>query len=255
YNSAKVSYDLAKAQLETKKAGASSSDLQLAQLQVDQAKSSLASAQAAVTDTTLVAPVDGLITTVNGKVGEMPSGTGAFMVLMGASDSMQITVPVDEADLGSVKVDQSVALTLSAYPDKKFSGKVTQVAPTGKTQNNVTMFDVTVVAPNTDSLMKPGMSANVSIIVAQKNNVLTVPSEAVKGSGEQRSVQLAPESPATQPQSKRVQIGLDDGTNAEVLQGLQEGDQVVTGTKTQKTTTNTQSGGGNRGGVGGMFGR
>jgi HlyD family secretion protein len=270
FDSTQRNYNLAKAKMDELNAGTSSTDIQSAQLQVEQAQASLATAQAALDQTKLVAPSDGLITTVNGKVGEYPgsssstsgsgSGSSAFIVLMGASSTMQIVVPADEADIGNVKVDQTVDITLSAFPDKKFSGIVAHVAPAGKTQNNVTTFDVTISADNTDNLMKVGMSANVAIMIEQKQNVLMVPSEAVRGRGTSKTVLLAPAQGVKQPTSQDVQIGLDDGINAEVISGLEEGRQVITGVRAQKatttTTTNPFSSGGasNRGSFGGMSG-
>jgi len=239
----------------------SGTDLKSAQAAVDQANSNLTIAQAASSDYVLLAPADGTVATVNGKVGEYPgtsaSGGGsssvqsAFIVLEASSPNVQINVPADEADIGSVQVNQAVDITLPAYPDKKFSGTVTQVSQIGQTQSNVTTFPVTVTAANPDGLMKAGMSANVSIIIAQKQNVLIVPSEAVRGSGNNKTVMLPPAAGATQPGRQDVQIGLDDGKNAEVLSGLQEGDQVVVGFKASTTTQKSTTSGNPFGGMGG----
>ncbi len=266
-DAAQRKYNLAKAQLDQLNAGPNSNDVRNAQLNVQQAQASFASAQAALDQTKLVAPVDGIITAVNGKIGEYPgsgsgsgSGSGgnsspAFIVLMGASSSMQIVVPADEADIGSVKVGQAVDITLSAFTDKHFKGSVAQVAPTGKTTNNVTTFDVTISADNKDNLMKAGMSANVAILIDQKQNVLMVPSEAVHGSGAGKTVLLPPAAGSKQPVSQSVEIGLDDGTNAEVISGLNEGQQVIIGFKAQRTTTQgSNSLSGNRSGMGGFGG-
>lgn len=249
-DSAQTEVNLAQAKLDAKKAGASSTDLQTAQASVDQANSSLAIAQAALSDYVLVAPADGVIAAVNGKAGEYPgsgssggtsssSSSSAFIVLEASSPDVQINVPADEADIASVKVDQSVNITLPAYPDKKFSGTVTKVSTIGKTQNNVTTFEVTVTAANTDSLMKAGMSANVSIIIAQKQNVLTVPSEALRGSGNQKWVMLPPAAGSSQTGRREVQIGLDDGSNAEVLSGLQAGEQIIVGVRAASVQQNS----------------
>ena len=88
--------------------------------------------------------------------------------------------------------------------------------------------------------MKSGMSANVTIIIAQKKDVLIVPSAAVHTKGSTQSVSLAPVGQAT-PVVRTVQIGLDDGKNAEVIQGLQEGDKVVTGMRSSQPATATSS--------------
>ena len=167
--------------------------------------------------------------------------------MMGNSSTMQVSVPVDEADIGSVKVGQSVDMTLDAYPGKNYTGAVTQVSPTGTTSSGVTTFAVTVTVP-ADSSMMPGMSANISIIVAQKQNVLTVPSMAVNDNGSTQTVTVAPTTASGRPQRVQVTIGIDDGNNAEVLSGLQDGEQVVIGVRSQTTSTSSSS---NRGGFGG----
>ncbi len=266
YTGAQDDLNLAKAQLAQTTAGPSSADLQLAQSQVSQAQASLAAAQSGLSSTTISAPVDGTIAAVNGQVGQSPSSGGSsggngsgssgsnsssgFITLIGNSSTMQVVVPVDEADIDSVQANQSVDMTLDAYPDKHFTGSVTQVSPTGNTQSGVTTFDVTVSVPN-DSSMKPGMSANISIIVAQKQNVLTVPSMAVNDTGSAQTVSLVPADGSSRPERRQVQIGIDDGNNAEVLSGLQAGDQVVIGVRSQ-TSSGSQSG--SRSGLGGFGG-
>lgn len=273
YNSAENDLKLANAQLAQVKAGANSSDIQLAQNQVSQAKLALTQAQTTLATTTLTAPADGIITAVNAQTsGTTSSSSGqsagnasgssnsSLITLMGNTDTMQVVVPVNQVDIAKVKLNLPVDLSLDAYSNQKFSGTVTQVNPTGDTQNGVTTFGVTVTVQNQNNLMKPGMSANVSIIVAQKENVLTVPSSAVHTNGSGKTVTLAPTSNSSSTEVRPVQIGLDDGKNAEVIQGLQAGDRIVVGIKTQQTTktqtTTSLLGGGNagsRGGYGGGF--
>ncbi len=246
-NGAQADYNSAKAQLDELNAGPASTDLLTAQDQVAQNQASLTTVEDSLNDAEIVAPVDGIVTAVNGQLGEYPA-SGAFITLMATSSDIQVNVPVDEADIGGVKVGQAVQLNLPAYPDKTFNGSVTQVAPVATTANNVTTFSVTVTAPNTNNLAKPGMSANVAIIVAQKQNVLVVPSEAVQDTGTEQVVMVPPTSGSTRPQRKVVKIGVDDGTNAEVQQGLADGDQVIIGYRAQSST---QQGGSIMGGLGG----
>ncbi|TGE31775.1 efflux RND transporter periplasmic adaptor subunit [Desulfosporosinus sp. Sb-LF] len=269
YQIAQADLNVAKAQQTQTKAGTSNTDIQLAQSQVTQAQTSLNSAQTTLNSAVITAPADGTITAINGQVGASPSGSqgsssstsnqssSAFISMIGASDTMQVVVPVNQVDIGKISAGLSADITLDAFSNKKFQGTVVQVSPTGTTQSGVTTFNVTVNVTNTDNAMKSGMSANVSIIIAQKKNVVTVPSIAVHSKGSTQTVSLAPVGQAT-PVVRTVQIGLDDGKNAEVIQGLQEGDKVVIGTKTPqaKTTTTNNSlnsalSGGNMGGFGG----
>lgn len=263
YNSAENDLKLANAQLAQVNAGANSSDLQLADNQVSQAKLSLTQTNTTLANTTLTAPADGIITAVNAQAaGTSASSSGqnsgssagtnnsSLITLMGNTDTMQVVVPVNQVDIAKVKTGLSVDLTLDAYPNQNFSGTVTQVNPTGDTQSGVTTFGVTVTVPNSNNLMKPGMSANVSIIIEQKDNILTVPSSAVHTNGSEKTVSLAPSSNSGTPIVQTVQIGLDDGKNAEVIQGLQAGDRVIIGVKAQQTTKtqSTSLMGGNFGG-------
>jgi HlyD family secretion protein len=267
YNGALGDLKLANAQLTQTSAGASSTDLKLAQNQVSQAKTALATAQSDLGNTTIKAPVDGTITAVNGQVGASPSGGGqsssstsgsssssGFVTLIGNADTMQIVVPVNQADIASIQAEQSVDVTLDAYADKHFTGSVSIVSPTGSTQSGVTTFSVTVNVPNTDNLMKPGMSASVSIIIAQKQNVLMVSSMAVRTKGSQQTVSMAPADTASQPEQREVKIGIDDGNNAEVISGLQEGDLIVIGTSARSSTTTQSSNRNSQSGLGSALG-
>jgi len=265
YQLAQADLNVAKAQQTQAKAGPSSTDVQLAQNQVAQAKTALNSALTTVNSAVITAPADGTVTVINGQVGESPStsqGSSAFITMIGATDSMQVVVPVNQVDIGKVSVGLSADITLDAFSNQKFQGTVVQVSPIGTTQSGVTTFSVTVNVTNTGNAMKSGMSANVSIIIAQKKNVITVPSAAVHSKGSTQTVSLAPVGQSV-PVVRTVQIGLDDGKNAEVIQGLLAGDKVVTGTRTSQanaTTTSSNSlnkalSGGNTGSFGGGSGR
>jgi len=257
YQLAQANLNVAKAQQSQTNAGANSTDIQLSQTQVAQAKTTLTSTQSTLNSAVITAPADGTVTAINGQVGESPSGSSsasssqgsstssqqvsnALITMIGASDLMQVVVPVNQVDIGKISVGQASNITLDAYPGKPFQGTVVLVSPTGTTQSGVTTFNVTVNVTNTDNAMKSGMSANVSIIIAQKKNVVTVPSIAIRTKGSAQTVSLAPVGQAA-PVVRTVQIGLDDGKNAEVIQGLQAGDKVVTGTRTPQAKTTTTS--------------
>ena len=267
YQLAQANLNVAEAQQTQTNAGTSGTDLQLAQSQVTQAKTTLNSAQTTLNSAVITAPADGTVTAINGQVGESPSGSqgsnassqgsSSFITMIGSSDTMQVVVPVNQVDIGKVSAGQSSNITLDAYPGQTFSGTVALVSPTGTSQSGVTTFSVTINVTNKDNMMKSGMSANVTIIIAQKKDVLIVPSAAVHTKGSTQSVSLAPVGSST-PVVRTVQIGLDDGKNAEVIQGLQEGDKVVTGMRSSQPNTATTSNslnkalsGGNTGSFGG----
>lgn len=260
YQIALANLNEAKAQQTQTKAGSSTTDIQVAQSQVDQAQADLDNARETLSNTVITAPANGTVTAVNGQVGENPSnnqGSNAFITMIGASDTMQIVVPVNQVDIGKVSVGQSANITLDAFTGQQFQGTVGQISPTGTTQSGVTTFDVTINVTNTDNEMKSGMSANVTIIIAEKDDVLTVPSAAIQTRGSSETVSLAPVG-SSAPVLRTVQIGLDDGKNAEVISGLHEGDKVIIGTRSSSAKNLTGSNalnkalnGGNMSGFGG----
>ena len=152
---------------------------------------------------------------------------------------MQIEVNVSEADIGKVKEGQDVEYTLDGYPDTTFKGKVTQVRISPTTVSNVVTYSVIVGVDNKDLKLKPGMTANVSIITAKHENVLCVPNFALKFTPN-------PEGPKYEKQGiwvlikhhlKRIEIatGLSDDSYTEVISPyIKEGDTVIVGIKGKK---------------------
>jgi HlyD family secretion protein len=115
---------------------------------------------------------------------------------------MQIDSSVAEADVGGVAEGQEVTFTVDAYPDRMFHGEVTQVRNSPTTVNNVVTYDCVVGVTNSDYKLKPGMTANVSITVAQHENALTIPNGALRFRPPENAVVLTnsvatPTAPAT----------------------------------------------------------
>jgi HlyD family secretion protein len=170
---------------------------------------------------------------------------------------MQIDSNVAEADVGAVVVDQNVDFSVDAFPNQNFRGKVIQVRNAPITVQNVVTYDTVIGVSNPELKLKPGMTANVSIIVAQRDNVLKVsnaalrfrpaesklaearpsamqrtsrPNSGGRNRGEQRSERnvyvLLGE--ASEPKPVQIKTGISDGAFTEVVEGLKEGDRVVT---------------------------
>jgi HlyD family secretion protein len=170
---------------------------------------------------------------------------------------MQIDSNVAEADVGVVKIDQNVDFTVDAFPMQTFHGKVVQVRNAPITVQNVVTYDTVIGVSNPDLKLKPGMTANVSIVVAHRDDVLQIKNAALRyrppdatpvetrrtsatrggrpGGGRSsaqegrsdRTVYLLPAG-ASRPQSAQIKTGISDGIMTEVLDGLKEGDRVVT---------------------------
>ena len=161
-------------------------DIELAQAQVDSYRIALSVAEQRFKETKVFAPIDGIVTTRNVQIGQIISSgisnVGGGTTVLTLSDLSRIFVhaSVDESDIGKVKVDQPAVITTDAFPQRKFRGQVVRIASRGVNSTNVVTFEVKIeVMDRNKSLLKPEMTANIEIIVAQKDAALLVPSEAI----------------------------------------------------------------------------
>jgi HlyD family secretion protein len=200
------------------KAGAPDEDVRLAQNKVDMA-------QAAVDKTRITAPFDGVVTRMDVKPGDLIS-TGQFALRVDDLSSLFADVEVSEVDINSVEAGQPVILTFDAVPDREYRGKVTEVGKAGTESAGVVNFPVTVRLDDADGLVKPGMTAAVTITVAKLENVLKVPSRAVRTVDNQRVIYLLDSKNALQPVV--VELGASADATVEITKGqVKEGDVVV----------------------------
>jgi len=212
--------------------------------QVEQAQASARGSQAQLTNAaknlqyaTVVAPRDGLVIdrlveqgTVIGSARASVSGGQAIVTIADVS-RMFVNAEVDEADIGSVRVGQTAKLTVDTFPDQTFQGRVTQVYPKGEIIENVTIFRVRIQVENPGGRLRPAMTAEASILIAQHRNVLAVPNEAIT---EQRGEKIAQTLVNGQPQAVPVKTGLEGMDYTEVTSGLTEGQEVVLNVPTQR---------------------
>jgi HlyD family secretion protein len=212
----------------------------------------------------ITSPIDGTVISRNVDVGQtVAASLQAPVIFQIANDltKMQIDANVAEADVGVLEVGQNVDFTVDAFPTRTFHGKVVQVRNAPITVQNVVTYDTVIGVSNPDLKLKPGMTANVSIIVAQKDNVLQIknaalryrPSEggpieissakaasggspsrapggAQRGAGGERrtSDRTVYVLSGSRPQAVQIKTGISDGVVTEVVEGLKEGDRVVT---------------------------
>jgi RND family efflux transporter MFP subunit len=221
-----------------------------AERSVSQAAQSRSDLAAQIQAATLKAPIDGVVSAVNIAKGlDAPSGNAVVV----NSRTYEVTASVVESDLSSVKVGQKVAITVSAV-NASLTGTVASIAlapSTASGSSSVVSYPVTVAIDGTNALLWAGMSADVSITVAQAANVLVVPTAALSGSnGNYAARVLGSDNSVT---ATPVEVGLVTTSGAEIKSGLTEGQTVVTGTVSQTTTDGTTTNG-NRGLGGGGFG-
>jgi HlyD family secretion protein len=215
-----------------------------AQAQVEQAKANLAAAQTNLHYATIRSPVNGIVISRNVDVGQtVAASLQAPTLFTIARDlkEMEIHTSVDEADIGRIKLEQPAVFTVDSYPGESFNAKVGQIRNAATTVQNVVTYDVVLEVKNPLLKLKPGMTANVSIITEEKTGVLKVPNAALRFRPPANESQEKPENKkaAKGPKVYRVgpknrlipvpiQAGISDGQYTEIMKGqLQEDDQVV----------------------------
>ena len=225
---AQAEYNLQKAQesLAEIQAGPDPKDVEVAQAKVTSAQAALEDAQDALEAATMVAPFDGTVISTGAEVGDLVSSTTIVATLADLSN-LRVRAFVDETDISQVEVGQEVEITFDAFPGRKFQGQVLEVPLQGNLVQNVLTYEVPVSLEGPEGVpLKTGMTANLKIVVGQRENVLLVPALAVQ-QGEEGNVVMVQDSPQGSTVQTPVEVGLSDGLYVEVLRGLNEGDQVV----------------------------
>jgi len=240
------------------------------QLDLDQATAELAQAEATVTIKEaalhsaqanlgyckITAPVDGIV--ISRKVDEGQTVIAAMstpVLFTVAQDitKMNITADISEADIGQVKVGQDVEFGVDAFPNEVFHGKVSQVRKSPTTTQNVVTYQTIIAVANPDQKLFPGMTADVSILVLQRDNVLKVPNAALRYSPpEDAKFSTAPPKQLQRAQQlaytlqadnvtlapRIVHTGATDGVGTEIVDGLSASERVVTATATIGAASN-----------------
>jgi HlyD family secretion protein len=215
-------------------------------------------------------PIDGIVISRSVDVGQtVAASLQAPVIFTIANDlaKMQIDSNVAEADVGVVTIDQGVDFTVDAFPMRTFHGKVVQVRNAPITVQNVVTYDTVIGVNNEDLKLKPGMTANVSIVISQKDNVLQIKNAALRYRPPDATPAESrpPSSPGTRsaggrsaagrekksgertiyifsggrPKPVQIKTGISDGIVTEVVDGLKEGDRVVTAELTSASASGT----------------
>jgi HlyD family secretion protein len=242
-------------------------NLHQAEANVKIKQGALDKAKADLEHCTITSPIDGVVISRNVDVGQtVAASLQAPVIFQIANDltKMQIDSNVAEADVGVVQVGQNVDFTVDAFPMRTFHGKVIQVRNAPITVQNVVTYDTVIGVSNPDLKLKPGMTANVSVIVAHKDDVLQIKNAALRyrpagagaaetGSSSSRDIARPSGSrppgamqkgaggrerrtsdrtvyvlSGGQPKPVQIKTGISDGVVTEVVEGLKEGDRVVT---------------------------
>ena len=158
-------------------------NLHQAQATVQIKQASLDNAKVNLSRCTIYSPVDGIVISRSVDVGQTVAASlsaPTLFVIANDLSQMQIDANVSEADIGNVEEGQNVTFTVDAFPDRKFNGKVRQIRNSPTTVQNVVTYDVVIEVSNPDLKLRPGMTANASVITAQRSGVLKIPSAALR---------------------------------------------------------------------------
>lgn len=243
--------------------------VKVAEAQVKQAEAALNSAELELKYTTIKSPVDGIVVARNVEVGQTVASSFAtpnlFLIALDLT-KMQVDTNVSESDIGGITEGKEASFTVDAYPGVKFEGTIKQVRLAPINVQNVVTYNVVVSVDNRDLRLKPGMTANVSMVVAQRDQVLKVPSAAlrftppksdlgdgpsgdgkgIKGESAGRPLAISTEvgsharklwkiGASGELEPMLIQPGISDGVFTEVVAGpLAEGDSVVVGVETPR---------------------
>jgi RND family efflux transporter MFP subunit len=226
---AEVNLASAEQRLEEMQAGGDSAEVSLRRLEVEAARQALEQAQKELDEATITAPFDGVVGAIYVKEGDViPSPTMGpkIIIYLITPSSMELKAEVDEIDIPDVELGQSAIIEVDALPDEKFEGMVTLISPVPIIEAGLVLYEVRIgFAVPPDSKVKVGMSATADITVRQGENVLLVPERAIKRDSQGNPmvwVQLN-----GQIEERPVVIGISDGLQTEILEGLDEGEIVV----------------------------
>lgn len=253
-----------------------------AQSQVTQAQAGLLTAQKNEADTFLKAPVVGTIVAVNGVVGQTVSGGGTSgssgtsstgssassassssssspLITLTDLSTLQVVAGFAEADAGKIQVGQPASISLNALPTQQIAGQVSYVQVTSTVVSNVVTYNVTVNLTSPPAGVKPGMTANVSVVVVHHDNVLHVPTADVSARAGGSTVTVIQGGKQV---TQAVTVGLVGDQSTEITSGVTEGETIVAPTVTITTSTGgttastprAAGGGGLGGGIGGGIG-
>ena len=193
------------------------------QAQIEQIEADIESIENDLEKCTFKSPIDGTLLVVDPEEGDSVLSEER-VVAIGDLSTMKVKILINEIDVPEVEKGQKAVVTLDAFPNQQFEGKVTTIAPEGKIVENIVVFETTIELPNPDNILLSGMTAEAEIIIKSKDNAIIIPLEALEERG--GKAQVLVKGPDGQPVQKEVKTGLRSDTQVEIEEGLQEGEEV-----------------------------
>jgi len=210
---------------------------------VNAKRESVKKAQTNLGYATITSPIDGVVLSKSVEEGQTVAASfntpELFSIAQDLTD-MRVIADIDEADIGGVKEGQRVSFTVDAFPDDHFEGQVTQVRQQATTESNVVTYEVVISAPNKELKLKPGLTANVTIFTMEKNDVMAVPSKALRFIPTEALLEKGQTISDCEGDHKvwtlenntfkahKVEIGTSNGVMTEIISGIPEGMEILT---------------------------
>ncbi len=170
----------------------------------------------------LLSPIDGEVIVATTQPGQTVTTGDAVVVL---SDHLIVRAQVDETDIGKITDTMKAAITLDAYPDTVIQSTVEHIYYESQTVNNVTMYPVDLIPQEVSPFFRSGMNASVDFVVQDKKDILIIPVDAVYKNGDRYVLLKQPN--GKEPVKARVELGITDDKNIEVISGLNQNDQII----------------------------
>lgn len=244
-------YDQSGSQIQQAEAQLQSAQAKLKQSHaaVDQAKAQLDQAQVNLQHTIIASPIDGVVVSRNVDVGQTVAASlqaPTLFTIANNLENMQVLASIDEADVGQIREGGEANFTVDAYPGQTFNGTISQIRLNAQTQQNVVTYTAVVDFKNSEEKLMPGMTANITIPVARRTDVLRVPNTALrfkpdltdaqqqdltaKSKGHEKEQTIWFITANNTPDSRFIKTGITDGRVTEIVSGdLKEGDQILIG--------------------------
>jgi len=221
--------EVARAELEEVRSKPKKEDVERARARIEEIEASLRSIRRRIEKSKIRSPLAGIVLAVNVEEGEFVSGGtsasgGKGLVVVADLSTMKVDVPVNEVDIPRVGIGQTAKITLDAFPGKTFEGRVVAIAYQGEISENVVTYATTVHLANPEGLLRAGMTANVEIVIEERDSALLVPLSALKEESGRTFVFV--KNAQGQPEQREVVLGIRSDTFAEVTKGLKEGEEV-----------------------------
>jgi HlyD family secretion protein len=228
---AKSLIDQRTAELALKKAPARSLDIAVYQAQVNQAKALLQKIQSQRNELIILAPSSGLITKINGEIGEIINPDKPVVSFV-AENVLQIKLNIIEDKIVNVKVGQEAEITFDAIENQKFSGEIVSIDPAETEIQGAVYYETTIIFDKVDEHIKSGMTANVLIRTDVKENALFIPVSAIRIKDNKKYVQILENKKTI---NRDVTTGIKNSAGMiEIISGLEEGEQVMVSTQSKK---------------------